>query len=275
MFVLDTPQGPWRVVEGGAKLAWRATLPGASAYDRAAQSLRLARARRLATEDLLALALPASWLVNSRAGSPVFQRWLGAAARDTWTQLVSLLAGGVGPWPGHDAETRERVRFLAAALLGVGGELCALSKTLALLVPEGVCLLDDGALWMLGDLVPRPSTADAPTGTVEHLLPALDAFATQVLTHEDALIALARNHVDAVLDAPQTLDRLLWFESWGWRHTARPRGPQWREVRGGELRAVVRLPDVPEGTAPDAVLELAAMPEGPWREAARAALGEP
>lgn len=274
MLVLDTPHGPWRILDGAAKLAWRATLPGASGYDRAAHALRLARARRLPIEELLALALPASWLVNSRATSPVFQRWLAPAAREAWADLVALLAGGVGPWPGRDAETRESVRFLAAALLNAGGDLCALSKALALLAPEGVPLLDDGALWMLLDAVPRPATADAPTGTAEHLLPALDAFAGHVLAHEDALIALARNHSDAVLDAPQTLDRLLWFESWGWRHTARERGAQWREVVANGARAVVRVPDVPEGTARDVPLDLAALPEGPCRDAVAAAMGE-
>jgi hypothetical protein len=132
--------------------------------------------------------------------------------------------------------------------------------------------MDDGALWMLLDAVPRPATADAPTGGVGQLLPMLDAFATASLTHEDTLIALARGHTTAVLDAPQVLDRLMWFDSWGWRHTAAPRGPQWREVRDESRRAVVRLPDVPEGTPKDVALDLATLPDGPWRDATRAAL---
>jgi hypothetical protein len=172
-------------------------------YDRCAHTLRIARAKRVPIDDLLALALPASWTVNSRAASPVFQRWLQPAAREAWTALVGALAGGVGPWLGFDAAHRDRVSFLAGALVAAGGDLCSLSKVLALLVPEGVPLMDDGALWMLLDAVPRPATADAPTGGVGQLLPMLDAFATASLTHEDTLIALARGHTTAVLDAPQ------------------------------------------------------------------------
>lgn len=275
MIVLDTPHGPWRLVDCAAKLQWRGALPGASVYDRCAHTLRIARVKRVPTEDLLALALPASWTVNSRAPSPVFQRWLQPAAREAWSSLVGALSGGVGPWLGFDAAHRDRVSFLAGALVAAGGDLCAVSKVLALLVPEGVPLMDDGALWMLLDAVPRPSTADAPTGGVQHLLPMLDAFATAVLTHEDGLIAVARQHGAAVLDAPQVLDRLIWFESWGWRHTAAPRGPQWREVLHDGARAVVHLPDVPEGTPKDAPLDLGSAPEGAWSAAARAALERP
>ena len=272
MMVLETPHGPWHLVDCADKLDWRGKLPGASVYDRCAHTLRIARAKRVPIDDLLALALPASWTVNSRAASPVFQRWLQPAAREAWTALVGALAGGVGPWLGFDAAHRDRVSFLAGALVAAGGDLCSLSKVLALLVPEGVPLMDDGALWMLLDAVPRPATADAPTGGVGQLLPMLDAFATASLTHEDALIALARGHTAAVLDAPQVLDRLMWFDSWGWRHTAAPRGPQWREVRDESRRAVVRLPDVPEGTPKDLALDLATLPDGPWRDVARGAL---
>lgn len=271
MIVLDTPRGPWHLVDGAAKLEWRAALPGASVYDRCAHTLRMARARRLPLEDLLALALPASWTVNSRAASPVFQRWLQPAAREAWTALIGALAGGVGPWLGMDAAHRDRVSFLAGALVTAGGDLCSLSKALALLCPEGVPLMDDGALWMLLDAVPRPTTADAPTGEVKHLLPMLDAFARAVLTHEDALIPLARNHIVAVLDAPQTLDRLMWFDSWGWRHTNAPRGPQWREVRSEGRTAVVKLPDVPEGTEKHVALDAEALGEGAWADPIRAA----
>ena len=142
-------------------------------------------------------------------------------------------------------------------------------------VPEGVPLMDDAALWMLLDAVPRPATADAPAGGVAQLLPMLDAFARAALTHEDHLVALARAHTAAVLDAPQVLDRLLWFESWGWRHTARAQGPQWRELRSEGRRAVLLLPDVPPGTAKDEVLDVAALPDGPWRDAARAGFEAP
>jgi len=240
-FVLDTPHGPWEVVDAAEKLAWRSTLPGAFGYDRCAHALRLARARRLPVEEILSLALPASWMVNSRAGSPVFQRWLQPEARAAWTELVGLLAGGVGPWLGVDAPTRDGVKELAGALTALGGDVCSLSKALALLVPEGVPLMDDAALWMLLDAVPFPATADAPIGRVEHFLPMLDAFSRAALTHEDALIALAREHTAAVLDAPQVLDRLIWFESWGWRHTAKaPSGPRWREVTVDGVRSVAR-----------------------------------
>lgn len=241
MMVLDTPHGPWEVVDAAEKLAWRSSLPGAFGYDRCAHALRLARARRLPIDELLALALPASWMVNSRAGSPVFQRWLQPEGRAVWSALIGLLAGGVGPWLGMEPSIRDDVRDLVAALISAGGDLCSVSKVLALMAPEAVPLMDDAALWMLLDAVPRPETADAPTGTAAHVLPMLDAFSRAVLTHEDELVALARAHTAAVLDAPQVLDRLIWFESWGWRHTAKASsGPRWREVTVDGVRSVAR-----------------------------------
>ncbi len=65
----------WTVADALGKLALRGRLPGAFGFDRATEALNRARAAGVATGDLLALAFPTSWLVNSAIPSPVLAKW--------------------------------------------------------------------------------------------------------------------------------------------------------------------------------------------------------
>src|SRR5580698_7368154 len=77
---VKTPSGKlWELRDVNRKLTQRAGLPGARVYDLSADSLRVARAKGLSDEARLPLALPGSWLVNSRAVDRVST--LGARAR--------------------------------------------------------------------------------------------------------------------------------------------------------------------------------------------------
>src|SRR6185369_4383893 len=106
----------------------------------------------------------------------------------------------------------------AVTALSIDGQgPCAISKSLALLVPETVPLMDDAAIAFLTGAVPMPATADDPKAPASLFVPMLDAFARAVLDVEPQLIALARAHTLVPLDAAQVLDRLLWVDSWGHR----------------------------------------------------------
>ncbi len=201
------------------KLRWRGSLPGASIWDRNAHLLRSLQANGIAATDLLSLAMPASWCVNTKASSRAMQRWLAEPAFSAWSELLDVLAFelSVEDWrsvSGNDrARIEENLEKLASGY--EGSTLVAITKVLALLRPQLVPLMDDAALWFALELVPEPKTADAPIATSKMFLPMMDWFARQVVTNERALVELATKHTLAVLDAPQTLDRLLWVVSWG------------------------------------------------------------
>jgi hypothetical protein len=208
------PSGePWLVEDAARKLALRGGLPGASVFDRAAAALRTAKTMSVPLEDRLALALPASWLVNSPAVSTVLSRWAQAPQRDVWLALVELLEeeGGAG---GDDADAE-----LAVALRALGPEpyvMEAASKVLALLVPDVV------------PLMPRPARAfvlGADAAEDEGAFAAMIGwFVRSSAAHSEELRALAHAHAHAhdgaPLSGPQVLDRLLWFDSEGHRHFA-------------------------------------------------------
>ncbi|MDP9152408.1 MAG: hypothetical protein M3O36_20985, partial [Myxococcota bacterium] len=90
--VISRPDGrAWALTDVGAKLSLRAGLPGARIFDLAADGLRKARAAGLSTLDLLPLALPASWCVNSPADSRVLRRWALSPQREVWAAIVDVL----------------------------------------------------------------------------------------------------------------------------------------------------------------------------------------
>jgi hypothetical protein len=135
-----------------------------------------------------------------------------------------------------------------------------------------VPLMDDAALWYATGAVPCPPTSDAPSAAAACFVPMLDWFAAAVEGARDDLEALARRYAPAPLDAAQVLDRLLWFESWGFRHShARP-GRRWWWVAEGPREGVVPVggehPDRPAAER----LDLATVDAGPWRDEASAAL---
>jgi len=219
--MLRAHAGEWSLEGAAEKLAWRARLPGASSYDRAAHALRVLAANGADAMQLLPLALPASWLVNARATSHVFQRWLAPPSRDAWALLLERLGpmASLEDWLAASAADRADVaRALTVIATGRdGATLCAATKVLALLRPQLVPLMDDAAIAFAIGAVPMPESADDPRAGAETFAPMLDWFARAVASAEADLVAIAKAHAFAVLDAPQVLDRLLWFDSWGHR----------------------------------------------------------
>jgi hypothetical protein len=203
------------------KLRWRGALPGASIYDRVAHRLRALQANGAAAIDLLPVALPAIWMVNAKATSQAMQRWLAPPATNAWSAILDGIGFGLPPagWLALPAQERDVVvRAVSELATGEqGASLAAVSKVLALLRPQIVPLMDDAALWFALEIVPEPTTADAPSAPASAFAPMLDWFAQQVIASESELIAIAVRHDRAVLDAAQTLDRLVWVESWGHR----------------------------------------------------------
>jgi hypothetical protein len=203
----------WRIEEANAKLTLRAKLPGARVFDLAAESLRKGRAAGMSVVEQLPLALPASWCVNSPAPSTVFRRWALPPQRDVWPLLIDVLEEPrTGPL---DAESTGAV---LAALRALGPEAFgveAISKVLALLVPEAVPLMPAPArAFVLGESAPADASA---------FVAMVDWFAAAVQEGGAELASWAKAHDDVSLSAAQALDRLLWFDSEGHRHFPSPK----------------------------------------------------
>lgn len=198
-------------------LSQRATLPGAYGYDRSAHGLRVAAAKGVPLADRLALALHGSWMVNSRATSPVFRRWLQEPARPAWDLLDQVLLDGPDGWLALADDERSAAAQAVTLLCGGDVGVAAVSKVLALLYPQTMCLMDDHALVYLGLSHDFPPGEEKGTAGPSFFVPALDAFSAAVVANRDALTALAAAHAEAVLDATQALDRLLWVASYGER----------------------------------------------------------
>jgi hypothetical protein len=213
---IELPSGTtWHVQGAARKLAHRAQLPGARVFDLAAQSLRVARARGVDPVDRFTLALPASWMVNNPATSQVLRRWALPPHRETCLALIEVLEGGPDEWSA-DPETPRALRLAIASLGSEPYVIEALSKVLALLVPEAVPLMPLPArTFVLGDAAKDP--ADAP----DTFARIVDWFARTSLDHRAALDSVAREHavqVGVELTGAGVLDRLLWFDSEGHKH---------------------------------------------------------
>jgi hypothetical protein len=215
-FEIALAHGTWKIERAAEKLAARDALPGANGWDRAAASFRAVYGNG-PRDGLLAPAFPTSWMVNARATSRVFQRWLAPPLAPHWRTLLQQTSGGPEAWLALPESGRSAVEEAVTALSIDGQGPCAISKALALLVPETVPLMDDAAISFLTGLVPMPATADDPKASSAAFVPMLDAFASAVLAAETSLIAIARAHTAVPLDAAQVLDRLLWVDSWGHR----------------------------------------------------------
>jgi hypothetical protein len=205
---IDLPAGTtWHVLEPGKKLAHRAQLPGATVFDLVAQSLRVAKSRGVGLDDRFVLALPASWLVNSPAISPVLRRWALPPHRETCLALIDVLEGAA--WP-LDTETRQALRVGLASLGNERYVTEALSKVIALLVPEAVPLMPEPArAFVLG-----ADAANAPDAFARMA----DWFGAAVETHAAELARIAHEHRNVELTGAGVLDRLLWFDSEGHKH---------------------------------------------------------
>jgi len=241
--------------------------------------LRALQGDGVPAEALLPLAMPTSWMVNARASSRAFHRWLTLPTLEIFRKLLHAIGEGASPasWLETSDAERDEVTSLVGSLVGPeGATLTALSKVLALLRPQLVPLMDDAAIWFALDAVPRPTTADAPTGKPELFVPMLDWFARSVCDNEESLIALAAKHDRAVLDAAQTLDRLLWIESWGHRHShdaQDPKRARWWWVRDGMREAIVSLQGPHVSRGPGEPIDLAdATLDADWVVRAREAL---
>lgn len=214
------------IQDAGEKLRWRGALAGASTYDRAASALRVLQANGAEAFELLPLALPASWMVNAKATSRAMQRWLSPSRADAWRALLDGVSADLSPegWLALPHAEREGCAVAVEELAtGIDGEsLAAVTKVLALLRPQIVPLMDDAALWFALELVPEPDTADKPEAPPRAFVPMLDWFAEQLVANEEPLTTLAAGHDRAVLDVAQTLDRILWVESWGNKLRAQP-----------------------------------------------------
>jgi hypothetical protein len=249
-FTLAVAAGRRVVLDPLGKLRARGNLPGAYGYDLGAHAVRVARARGVPLRALLACALPGSWMVNNRAPSPVFRRWLTPPLLDAWDALCALVHGGPEAWLALGASDRADVTALVGALCIDGHGVAAVSKVLAYLLPESVPLMDDAMLALAIGAVPEPATADDPRAGAEAFVPAMDWFSRAALEHEPALLAAARAYELAPLDAAQALDRLLWVESWGWRGRFGPGQPTFARVQADGLSAVLASDGRPPGSEP-------------------------
>lgn len=284
---------PWHLSQPRAKLQVRGRLPGAFGFDLAADTYRKARRAGLDPADLIPLALPGSWMVNNKVPSPVFQRWLQPALRPIWARLVLLLDGDAAAWlargPDERAQVEADLQLLAdhdlaarGTTLPAGsppgtapGTAAGLSKVLALLCPDTVPLMDDAALHFALGLVPCPATADTPIAGPGSFVPMLDWFARAVLANTSPLAALAAAYVHAPLSPAQVLDRLLWFETWGYRVCRQP--TPWAWVSEGEREAIVPVPAPAPAPSPGpgslgARVDLGTVTDARWAAAAREAL---
>lgn len=279
---------PWFVADAVAKLALRARLPGAFAFDRAVESLTRARRAGVPTAELLPAALASSWLINNATPSPVFARWSCPPLLGYWHTLIPQLEVPLAELAEESAALRERIlgslRGVALDKQGAG----AVSKVLALLVPDNVPVMPDAALAFALGIVPTPEAPDAQTADASAFVPMLGWFARTVRENEAALVAIAAEEAktrgpSAVRFTPaQVLDRLIWFESVGYRNYRKGKLLEdgayvWvqRGAGAGLEQAVVHV-KAPRESAADAPavdpVDLGAEPDGTWKEQATAAL---
>ena len=209
---IDLPTGTaWHIEKAPPKLSLRAQLPGARVFDLCAQSLRAAKASGVSPSDRFALALPASWLVNSPAVSKVLRRWALPPQREAWLALVELLEAGPGEWTAEPGEV-EAIPLVVTSLGDEPYVVEAMSKVLALLVPDVVPLMPEPArVFVLGDEAKTMAPGKVFARMVEW-------FAGAASAHAPELTRLAREHTEVELTGAQALDRLLWFDSEGHRH---------------------------------------------------------
>jgi hypothetical protein len=124
---------------------------------------------------------------------------------------VERLEAGPAGWTAEPGEADA----LPLAVTSLGGEpyvVEAMSKVLALLVPEVVPLMPEAARgFVLGD----EAKTMAPGAVFARMVA---WFAQATAAHAPELASLARQHTEVALTGAQALDRLLWFDSEGHRH---------------------------------------------------------
>jgi hypothetical protein len=215
MILTKADGAQWLIERPGEKLALRATLPGARVFDLATEALRKAKAAGVPAVDRLALALPASWCVNSPAPSTVLRRWALPPQREVWDALIEVYEDG-----GPGAPGSEEVDAILVGIRALGSEaFCveAISKVLALLAPDAVPLMPPAArTFVLGGAAPDDGRA---------FVTMTEWFRTATKEGGEELAAWAQAHAEVPLSAAQALDRLLWFDSEGHKHFPPPVKP--------------------------------------------------
>lgn len=213
---------PWdtgSVEEMRQKLAFRASLPGAFAFDQAAHGFRIARHAGVPCRELLAAACASSWLVNSGAPSTTFRRWLEPPFDAVLGELAEALAARPCAWASYADDERGALEGAMNVLAFEPRALGTLTKVLALLAPESVPILADAALRFAGVLAAEgDGTFDAQTAPASCFGPAMTWFTACVVAHEAELAEVARSLRGPPLAPAQVLDRLLWFDAEGRRH---------------------------------------------------------
>jgi hypothetical protein len=136
------------------------------------------------------------------------RRWTLSPQREVWAALVELFEE---PRSGPvDADARDALMTALPVIAPEPRGVEAVSKVLALLVPEAVPLLPRPAVtFLLGADAAHDATA---------FVAAVDWFGAAVVQARELLAGWASGYADAPLDAAQVLDRLLWFDSEGHRH---------------------------------------------------------
>jgi hypothetical protein len=192
-------------------------------------------------------------MVNNKVPSPVFHRWLqpGAPACGpaSSTSSTATATAGSRAASGERDELRERLAVLAAIDASARnipqgqpatGTACGLSKVLALLCPDTVPLMDDAALWFALGAVAAPRHRRHPDR--DHRPVRADARLVRArrAVRRPALAELAAGYALAPMSPAQILDRLLWFETWGYRVCRTP--TPWWWVADGEREAIVPAP---------------------------------
>jgi hypothetical protein len=209
---LTKPDGtPWLLERVNEKLSLRAKLPGARIFDLSTESLR--RCKDLAPMDRLALAMPASWCVNNPADSRLFRSWIEPPLREVWLALIDLLQE---PWVGPlDDESQSAIVAAFRAIAPSPSGVEVVSKVLALLLPDAVPLMPPLARgFLLGAAAPADGYA---------FVAMVDWFRRVGHDGHEALSGWAALHEEVHLSGAQVLDRLLWFDSDGHRHFAKPK----------------------------------------------------
>lgn len=209
---IPLPSGKaWILEDVLRKLSLRAGLPGARVYDLSACALRSAKEKGVSLPDRLALALPASWLVNSPASSTVLRRWALPPAREAWMDLVHAMDAPAAEF--ERGAWKDTIRTTWSKLGDEPFLVEATSKLAALLVPERVPLMPAPACELV---LGRPGTND-----VTAFIAMVEFFTQAARDNAEDLQLCADHHAEVPLSGPQVLDRLLWFDSEGHKHWKR------------------------------------------------------
>lgn len=190
---------------------------------------------------MLPAAFGSSWMVNNTVPSPTFQAWLQPPQLERWHALIKTLSCTPEEWLSTTQESKRELQSQLQQIIHSNDGIVGISKVLALLCPDTVPLMDDAAIWFVDQSVSYPTDARTANAPITAFVAMLDWFAQQVTTHQDALSELAETYPLCPLSPSQVLDRLLWFESWGYH--VFPSAPFWRWVTSEN-------PDYPKGIIP-------------------------